>query len=180
MPLYEIEEFLNEKRGWIEKKLYEKKAVIGKFSEVVNYNSALVYGEFFKLIISSENKIAEGTVTVKNLKSMKKEYINAFSTPFLTEVYGICSDYGFSPSAVGFKDYKSKWGCCDGENKIFFNYKLLMLPPALQRYVIVHELCHTRRHDHSPYFWAEVKKICPDYLNLRRAMKQYGFLTRLY
>lgn len=180
MPLSEIEKFLDEKRGWIEKKLSEKEAVAGEFSEVFLFKSILVQGETYNLILGSADEITDGTVFVRSLKNLKKAYLKAFSDNFFAEFYKICLDFGFSPKSAGFKDYKSKWGCCDGENRIFFNYKILMLPPRLQYYVAAHELCHTRRHDHSAYFWAEVKKICPDYLKLRREMKRYAFITRLY
>ncbi len=58
---------------------------------------------------------------------------------------------------------KTRWGSCSSRGTISLNYKLLFLPPALVRYVLIHELCHTRHLNHSKKFWALVKKKEPAY-----------------
>lgn len=65
------------------------------------------------------------------------------------------------------KKHKSRWGSCSSKNRLSFNYKIIFLPSDLQDYVIVHELCHTVRKDHSKFFWALVSKSLPDYGKLR-------------
>ena len=65
------------------------------------------------------------------------------------------------------KKYKSRWGSCSANNKLSFNYKILFLPNDLQDYIIVHELCHTVRKDHSKFFWALVGNSLPEYGKLR-------------
>lgn len=65
------------------------------------------------------------------------------------------------------KKHKSRWGSCSRNNKLSFNYKILFLPNDLQDYVIVHELCHTVRKDHSKFFWTLVGKSLPEYGKLR-------------
>jgi len=65
------------------------------------------------------------------------------------------------------KKHKSRWGSCSRNNKLSFNYKIIFLPNELQDYVIVHELCHTVRKDHSKFFWALVAKSLPEYGKLR-------------
>lgn len=74
-------------------------------------------------------------------------------------------NYAFDGFSV--KKHKSRWGSCSSNNKLSFNYKILFLPDDLQDYVIVHELCHTKRKDHSKFFWAIVAKSLPDYARLR-------------
>lgn len=55
-----------------------------------------------------------------------------------------------------------------------------MLPPELQRYVMVHELCHIVHRDHSPSFWQLVERFEPSYKLLRKEMKRYNFLSKMY
>ena len=66
------------------------------------------------------------------------------------------------------------------DKKIKLNWRLLMLPPDLRRYVLIHELCHLRQMNHSCAFWALVQTFCPSYKQCLRRLKEYSFLTGLY
>lgn len=72
------------------------------------------------------------------------------------------------PKSVSAGTYKRKWGCCYGDNRIRLNFLLMMAPPDIIDYVVVHELCHIRHKDHSKAFWDLVSVECPDY-RLKRA-----------
>jgi predicted metal-dependent hydrolase len=61
------------------------------------------------------------------------------------------------------KGQRTRWASCSRKKTISLNYKLLFLPPAIVRYILLHELCHTRQMDHSPKFWALVMRLEPDY-----------------
>jgi predicted metal-dependent hydrolase len=80
-------------------------------------------------------------------------------------------DLNYSYEDFSVKKHKSRWGSCSSGNKLSFNYKILFLPNDLQDYVIVHELCHTKRKDHSKFFWALVARALPDYAKLRIKIK---------
>jgi len=54
---------------------------------------------------------------------------------------------------------RTKWGSCSGRNHISLSLFLMTLPEHLRDYVIVHELCHTVHHDHSPRFHALVDRL---------------------
>ena len=66
---------------------------------------------------------------------------------------------------------KTRWGSCSSRGTISVNYKLLFLPHGLVRYVLIHELCHTRHMNHSPAFWAMVERREPDYGQLRAELR---------
>jgi len=68
---------------------------------------------------------------------------------------------------VTIRGQKSRWGSCSPARAINLNYKLLFLPPALVRYVLIHELCHTQHLNHSAKFWALVSKKEPAYKRAR-------------
>jgi len=69
---------------------------------------------------------------------------------------------------------KTRWGSCSVGGNISLNARLLLLPPQLLRYVLVHELAHLRHHNHSPAFWQEVARYEPDYRCLRRELVEAG------
>ena len=67
--------------------------------------------------------------------------------------------FGFSYGRVTIRAARSKWGSCSGENNISLSLFLMTLPEHLRDYVIIHELCHTVHHDHSPRFHALVDSL---------------------
>lgn len=81
--------------------------------------------------------------------------------------------YGFPYQRVAIKNTKTLWGSCSRKGNLNFSYKLLFLPRELVDYVIVHELCHLREHNHGKGFWRLVAQTQPDYLRLRRLLRTY-------
>lgn len=73
---------------------------------------------------------------------------------------------------VFIKNSRSRWGSCSALGNLNFNYRLVFLPPRLQRYVVVHELCHLRHFNHGPEFWALVAQVVPDYEQCRREIRR--------
>jgi predicted metal-dependent hydrolase len=66
---------------------------------------------------------------------------------------------------------RTRWGSCSNEQTISLNSKLLFLPLAQVRYVIVHELCHTVHFDHSPEFWRLVGRHDLNYVQHKADLK---------
>ncbi|TLS67607.1 M48 family metallopeptidase [Mariprofundus erugo] len=81
---------------------------------------------------------------------------------------------GYTPSLVGIKSYRSRWGSCHTDGRIYFNWRLIMAPAAVVDYVIVHELCHLPHPNHSRAFWQQVERFCPDYRDARNWLKVHG------
>ena len=78
---------------------------------------------------------------------------------------------GVTYGRITVRHQKTKWGSCSSKGNLNFNCMLMTLPQRVIDYVIVHELCHLKQMNHSPAFWAEVKKIFPDYKELRKQLK---------
>lgn len=81
--------------------------------------------------------------------------------------------HGFSFKRISIKNTSSRWGSCSTKENLNFNYKLIFLSGTLLDYVVVHELCHLRHHNHSASFWKEVGAILPDYRVRERELKKY-------
>ncbi len=71
------------------------------------------------------------------------------------------------------KHLRRRWGSCSRAGRLNFNLRLAMAPPAELEYIVVHELCHLIRLDHSPAFWRTVERYMPDY-GARRAALSAG------
>jgi predicted metal-dependent hydrolase len=80
--------------------------------------------------------------------------------------------YGFSWKRVTIKNTKTRWGSCSRLGNINFSYRIAFLPPHLQDYLVVHELCHLGQMNHSPKFWKLVEKTMPDYAPCRRELRR--------
>ena len=82
---------------------------------------------------------------------------------------------------ITIRNQKSKWGSCSANGNLNFNCLLMLCPPEVLDYVVVHELCHRKEMNHSPKFWAEVEKYVPDYMTQRKWLKDEGsrLITRL-
>lgn len=74
---------------------------------------------------------------------------------------------------VQIKEQKSRWGSCSAKGDLYFTWKLILLPPDLLDYVVIHELCHRKEMNHSKEFWNEVEKIIPDYKLRRKRLREF-------
>ena len=75
---------------------------------------------------------------------------------------------------ITIRDQKTRWGSCSARGNLNFNCLLMLAPPEVLDYVIVHELCHRKEMNHSPRFWSEVAKVIPDYKNHEKWLKTEG------
>jgi predicted metal-dependent hydrolase len=71
-------------------------------------------------------------------------------------------------------DATSRWGSCTPDGLISLSWRLILAPPAVFRYVVIHELCHIAHLDHSPRFWGLVEQQMPDYREHRTWLRRHG------
>lgn len=82
--------------------------------------------------------------------------------------------HNLMPRNLRIKTLKSRWGSCGPQNDINLNWLLMLAPPVILEYVVVHELCHIKHKNHSQDFWQLVGDHMPDYLRHRHWLKQNG------
>lgn len=81
---------------------------------------------------------------------------------------------GVEYSGPRIADQKTLWGSCTAQGLISLSWRLVMAPPAVFRYVAVHELCHVRHHDHGERFWKLVARQMPGFETHRRWLREHG------
>jgi hypothetical protein len=87
----------------------------------------------------------------------------------------LAARHGLQVRKISVRNQKWRWGSCSPRGHICLNWRLIRMPEAVRDYVLIHELMHLKRMDHSPRFWALVAQACPDYLELRRSLRGYRF-----
>ena len=146
VSLRAVERFVEEKREWIERTLQKASRKRGGLPLLPLPRPRKGSREY------AEARARARTLVVERL--------GYFNTEFTT-IYG----------SVSIRDQKTRWGSCSHKNNLSFNYRIVFLPSELADYIIVHELCHTIEHNHSPRFWAQVARALPNHLALRKIIR---------
>lgn len=151
LDIKRIEKFLCEKRSWIEK----KKAIMHQRIEKKQRLDALVD----KSALTRIKKMARGHL---------KERLD-----YLSEKHG----YEFGKMALS--SAKMRWGSCGHENKINLNWKVMLAPPSVIDYLIIHELVHTKHRNHQRIFWSAVEAAHPSYKEDRKWLRENAHLLSI-
>ena len=78
-------------------------------------------------------------------------------------------DYG----RITIRAQHTRWGSCSSKGNLNFNFLLVLCPPEVLDYVVVHELAHRKEMNHSNAFWNVVEKYMPDYKECRKKLREY-------
>lgn len=85
----------------------------------------------------------------------------------------LAARHGLNVSRVSIRDQRWRWGSCSPNGHICLNWRLVRMPEWIRDYVLIHELMHLKRMDHSPAFWKLVAAACPDYFAARRWLREH-------
>ena len=151
MPNPMILSFIREKESWIVKN-YLKQSKLPSAPD-------------------SEPKSPHTLALEKRYRDAAKEYI-----PKRVEYYHAFT--GGQYTKITIRDQKTRWGSCSSNGTLSFSFRLMMAPPRILDYVVVHELCHLTHMNHSKEFWNMVETILPDYKEHRKWLKENGHTLR--
>lgn len=85
---------------------------------------------------------------------------------------------GVSYKSISIRDQRTRWGSCSSQGALSFNWRLIMAPPAVLEYVVIHELAHRKQQNHSKAFWQVVAQHYPEYQQARAWLRTNASLLR--
>ena len=124
------------------------------------------------------------------LSGLRREHPEVFVPPkplrparageavFLERVAHFAPLLGVEFGRVRVKDQRTLWGSCTPAGDLNFNWRLTLAPPEVLDYVVIHELAHRLEMNHSRRFWAHVARLCPQWRERRRWLRENS--ERLY
>ncbi|MFC1969477.1 M48 family metallopeptidase [Chloroflexota bacterium] len=126
--------------------------------------------------------IQKHLVKIEQNENQKKAFIDRFLAIDKTDarkrlkdrLYHLAKEHGFTHNNVSIREQRTRWGSCSYKNNISLNVKLVLLPKELIDYVMLHELVHTRIHNHSKKFWAELDKYVGNGKAMASRIKKTG------
>jgi len=120
------------------------------------------------VIFLSEDRVLAPKVILNSwLKSYSKRLI-------LKRVQELAALHNFTYNRVSIREQSTRWGSCSSEKNLNFNWKLILAPPEILDYVIIHELAHTVELNHSKAFWNVVEQAMPNYKECRIWLRKNG------
>lgn len=123
-----------------------------------------------------ENRMASPlrALSEEEKTALQKKYRRAASAHFPERVEYYRQFTGGNYTRICIRDQKTRWGSCSSKGTLSFNWRLMLAPPEVLDYVVVHELCHLTCMNHSPAFWKRVESVLPDYAARRKWLKDHG------
>ena len=167
-------------RAWIEAKVAERRQAWGRLRE----GEAYFLGEPWRLKVLPG---AEGAVSLNGNEIRVRRPNGADPWPLLivwyqeqalrvitARVQHYRRRLGVKGGPVVLKGWKRRWGECHPDGTLKFNWRLIMCPPKVIDYVVVHELAHLVVPGHNSRFWGQVAGVLPDYAARRRWLNREG------
>ena len=113
----------------------------------------------------------------KELQTFLLEYCKSVMIPIILKKSNLIQK---KIKKISFKDTKSRWGSCSSIGSIMLNWRLIMVPPSVYNYVIIHEIAHLVHMNHGPLFWKLVQELSPNYSKDKEWLKKNGREIRRY
>lgn len=148
MPNREIEAFLREKSDWIGKHLMKMEAKREQTPQLE----------------------PKDFLTADQLQALAEQALRVLPERVAYYAHLMGVTYG----RITIRNQRTRWGSCSSKGNLNFNCLLMLAPPEVQDYVVVHELSHRKEMNHSPRFWNEVASVLPEYQQYKQWLNDHG------
>jgi predicted metal-dependent hydrolase len=195
-PLGEVESFVAEKQGWIERTLRRMRESQAELppARIEDGGEVPYIGERLPLRVRVERgrsrahvvRRADGLhVAVARpgcqplLEALERWYRSRARAEIGTRLDAAAARAGVAYTGLQIRGQRTRWASCSAGGSMSFNWRLLLGPPEILDYVVEHEVAHLAVHDHSERFWSLLAARCPDWRERERWLRQHGHALRL-
>lgn len=126
------------------------------------------------------NTIELGTVDKDNQEIIRRILYHGYKNEallvfpeLLKKVLSAHAGYMFKPAGLVIRTMKRRWGSCSNKGIITLSTELIKMEDRYIEYVIIHELCHLRHHNHSSQYYRLLSEVFPEYKMVRKELKKY-------
>lgn len=141
-----------------------------KLRHIETQKKPLMFDDQFRIAVSALEQAEE--LFIKWYKQAAHDHI-------CSRVEKHAAAAGLDYNRIGITSAQKRWGSCSATGNLNFPWRLILAPPSVVEYVIVHELAHLEHNNHSPQFWSYVAAIMPEYKKERKWLKEFGYLLRI-
>jgi predicted metal-dependent hydrolase len=182
-PQKQINAFLSEKQKWIEHTRKRMAALPPRVMFLCRDGACLPYlSRTITVSLSGDKRVLLSGDTLQvpntdNATALAVRWLEAQARRELRLYIGTLAErYGFRQPVFRLSRARGRWGSMSARGTISLNRALILCPPDVVEYVILHELCHGPHPDHSAAFWAQVERLMPGYRTQRAWLKAHGEL----
>ena len=187
----DVEAFVRRKQEWIYTKINQKEIVLhpGVPKEYVTGEGFHYLGKKYRLKLFDPEpadarlaplRLLNGRFWMRRASALDghghfiRWYTNQ-GLKWITSAVDILQErVGAKPRSIYVRDLKYRWGSCNAGGDAYFHWRVMLLPPRVVRYLIVHELVHLHEHNHSPAFYERLGRVAPDYREIEAWLEANG------
>jgi predicted metal-dependent hydrolase len=189
------EAFIQEKASWILKTIQKISPQTEQLQQVMQrleHGEVLYMGTWRKVEVRRQNSrptarfLEDGNLSITGNVHLSAETTlaatRALAKPYLhnrTLQWADHTGHRSDISRISVRSQQSRWGSRSSSGSVNLNWRLALMHPDMSDYVIIHELMHIREMNHSPAFWAHVATYCPNYKQLKKQVKDFGWSMAL-
>lgn len=182
IPEFALKAFVKGKSDWIkERQAYAlknkpapKKFVNDEKFLYLGHEYQLLLGPYIHIEVKDEALLFPLALASRGPDTLHKWYIKQAIVVIKNLVDDYSKEMNLPYNGISFSDTSSKWGSCTSDNRLQFNWRLIMAPLLVVRYVVIHELVHTVEKNHKTIFWNKVRSKNPSYKNQIKWLKING------
>jgi predicted metal-dependent hydrolase len=124
--------------------------------------------------IAKQIQRLDGRPSIGAERAVDREALARAKRELPPRLHALAAQHGLTVAHVSIRNQRWRWGSCSPNGHICLNWRLVTMPDWIRDYVLIHELMHLKRMDHSPKFWKLVAAACPEYERARAWLRRDG------